>query len=208
MSEHAPEFPAVAMEEVLTRMGLPADDENFLDTPSRWLKFLRHYMQEYDPKNDLKKAFTNGPQIEELEFNQAGERERLKFEHAMIVQTNIPYRAICAHHLLPVLGTAHVGYIPTKKVVGLSKLSRVVYGISHRLPSLQENVCNEIADALMEHLEALGSMCVISATHGCMECRGVEEPNVATVTSTVRGVFQEPTQRQEFYQLCQIQAHP
>lgn len=174
------------------------ENENFKDTPKRWLKYLTHYLQKYDPKEDLSKAFTNKQQNERND----------KYAHAMVIQVGIPYRACCAHHLLPVLGTAQVGYIPREKVVGLSKLARVVYGFSHATPSLQEDIGNHVVDALMEHLNPLGAMCVISATHGCMECRGVEEPNVATVTSSLRGVFKVAVVRQEFYSLCQIQAHP
>ena len=178
------------VDEILKALGLDLDDENFKDTSVRWTKYMKSYLQPYTPQLDLEKAVY--------------ENVRSEYSHAMVVQAGIPYRAMCAHHLLPVLGTAHVAYIPREKVVGLSKLSRLVYGISHRLPSLQEHVGNEIVDALMQHLKPLGAMCVISAEHGCMAARGVEEATgqIKTVTSSIRGVFIEKHEtRAEFYSL-------
>lgn len=177
----------------LRQMGLPIDsDENFMQTPKRWQKYLLSYMQEYNPRKDLSVTFPLHKPIAE------------KYDRAMVVQVGIPYRAACAHHLLPVLGTAHVGYIPSKRAVGLSKLTRLVYGFSHATPSLQEDVCEQITDALMRFLEPAGAMCVISAEHGCMSARGVEEATgcISTVTSSVKGVFQNQMEsREEFYHL-------
>ena len=179
------------MESIIESTGIDMNDDNFKDTPSRFLKYLNCYVQPYNPKKDL-----------ETTFKPEGVTT---FDNAMIVQVGIPYRAICAHHLLPVLGTAHVGYIPNAKVVGLSKLSRLVHGITHRTPSLQENICNDITVALERFLEPLGSMCVISAEHGCMAARGVEVANVNTVTSSIKGVFiHKPESRDEFYKLVEI----
>lgn len=182
--------PQEAITYALKELGLNLENENFKDTPKRWLNALIHYTIPYDPAMDLSKSFGSSKE---------GASEYI---HAMVVQANIPYRAMCAHHLLPVIGVAHVGYIPRGKVVGLSKLARLVYGISHQSPSLQEDVGKEIADSLYTELDALGAMCVISATHGCMACRGIEEPNVATVTATVRGAFiNKHETRDEFYRL-------
>jgi len=166
---------ATKIAQVLVDTGIDLNDPNFTTTPIRWLKYLEHYVQPYDSKQDLGVTFPPSGQG--------------TFENAMIVQVGIPYRAVCAHHLLPVLGTAHVGYVPSKDVVGLSKLSRLVYGTSHKMPSLQEDVCNEITAALMAHLHPLGAMCVITAEHGCMSARGVEEASgcIETVTSSVKG---------------------
>ena len=178
---------------VLTEMGIDLTDPNFKDTPARWLKVLGHYLQPFSPEDVLGVSFPPKGQT--------------TFDNAMIVQVGIPYRALCAHHLVPVLGTAHVGYIPGKRVVGLSKLARLVYGISHNLPSLQEDVCNAVTDALMGHLEPLGAMCVISAEHGCMSARGVEEASgcIETVTSSVKGKFiTQPEIRDEFYKLVAL----
>jgi len=181
------------MAQVLFEAGVNLADPNFLGTSERWLKYLHHYLQPYSAEQDLG-----------VTFRPTGEGT---YDHAMIVQVGIPYRAVCAHHLLPVLGTAHVGYIPNQKVVGLSKLSRVVYGISHAMPSLQEDVCNRITAELMIYLAPLGAMCVITAEHGCMAARGVEEAAgcVQTVTSSVKGVFIGRIEtRQEFYDLIKI----
>lgn len=178
---------------VLINAGIDLMDPNFKDTPVRWLKYIYHYCQRFDPSEVLGVTFPlNGSED--------------KYDRAMVIQTGIPYRAICAHHLVPVLGTAHIGYIPNNRVVGLSKISRLLYGISHAMPSLQEDVGNAVVDALMEHLEPLGAMCVISAEHGCMAARGVEEASgcIDTVTSHVRGVFEEPPVRMEFLALAGI----
>lgn len=181
------------MYDVLWALNLPVDrDENFVNTPERFLNYLKHYNQAYDVKKDLGVTFPL-------------RRSRTTVvDRAMVVQVGIPYRAVCAHHLLPVLGTAHVGYIPQERVVGLSKLSRIVYGFSHALPSLQEDVCDEITEALMTHLEPVGAMCVIEAEHGCMAARGVEEATgcVQTVTSSIKGIFVNNHEaREEFYHL-------
>lgn len=178
---------------LLTEMGLDLEDENFKDTPMRWISYLRSYVQPYSATQDLG-----------VTFPFAKENVQGAYERAMVVQVGIPYRAVCAHHLLPVLGTAHVGYIPKERAVGLSKLSRLVYGISHRMPSLQEDVCDEVTESLMKHLTPYGAMCVISAEHGCMAARGVEEATgcIQTVTSSVKGFFiQKHEARAEFYRL-------
>ncbi len=186
------------IKEVLINLGLPVlKDENFKDTPWRWVKYLESYCQEYRPGDDLGTTF---PLV-----GQDGD----KYDRAMIVQVGIPYRAACAHHLLPVLGVAHVGYLPQDRVVGLSKLSRLVYGLSHRQPSLQEDICNSITNMLMYHLKPRGAMCVITAEHGCMAARGIEEATgcIKTVTASVKGLFQDQHEsRQEFYKLVELGA--
>jgi len=190
--------PAVAsmmakMEYILQEMGITLHDPNFIGTPLRWLKYLKHYNQPFNPGDVLSVTFPLASAED-------------KYERAMVIQTGIPFRAVCAHHLVPVLGTAYIGYIPNERVVGLSKLARLLYGISHRNPSLQEDVGNSVVDALMDHLEPLGAMCVISAEHSCMSARGVEEATgcIDTVTSHVRGVFVEPAVRMEFLALAGI----
>ncbi len=174
---------------VLVNAGINMDDPNFIHTPKRWIKYLHHYCQTFDPKDVLGVTFPR--------------QSSYKYDKALIIQTGIPYRAVCAHHLVPVLGTAHIGYIPNEQVVGLSKLTRLIHGISHSKPSLQEDVGDAVVDALMEHLEPLGAMCVISAEHGCMAARGVEEASgcIDTVTSHIRGVFEVPEVRMEFLAL-------
>lgn len=180
----------------LDLLNLPIrDDENFRDTSSRWTKYLLSYMQHYGAASDLAVTFPLKHKSDD------------PYDRPLIVQVGIPYRAVCAHHLLPVLGTAHVGYIPEERVVGLSKLSRLVYGISHHLPSLQEDVCDKVTTSLMEHLKPKGAMCTITAEHGCMSARGVEEASgcIQTVTTSVKGVFIEKHEaRDEFYRMVSI----
>jgi len=172
------------------------DDPNFQNTPERWTRYLLEFLQPFEASEVLSVTFppTNPG------FN------------PMVVQGDIPYRAVCAHHLVPVLGHAHVGYIPNTKIVGLSKLSRLVWGITHRKPSLQEAVCDEIVDSLCQYLELgsaedspSGAMCVIVAEHGCMACRGIAEPGVNTGMSSVRGAFRyRPEARAEFFALVNM----
>lgn len=179
------------LETILEDFGIDMANENFRDTPKRWLKFLESFCQPYDPAMHLAVGFE--PKL-------ATTKENTRYGQAMVVQSNIPYQAVCAHHLVPVLGRAAVGYIPTDRVVGLSKLTRLVWGLTHAMPSLQEDVTNEVVDALMEHLKALGAICVVKAEHGCMACRGVSQQGVITTTSAIRGVFiDEPHARDEFY---------
>ncbi len=108
----------------------------------------------------------------------------------LITQVPIPFRMICEHHLLPATGTAALCYIPKKKVLGLSKLSRLVDAVGTEKPTLQEYAADRILKLMNEHLEPQGVMVVIKATHGCMSCRGVNKPGVHTITSSVAGVFE------------------
>ncbi len=183
------------MRVILKDLGIDLEDANFKDTPERWLKYLESYMAPYNPTKDLGTTFPLKGASEDV------------YDSSMIVQVGIPYRAVCAHHLLPVLGTAHVGYIPKDKVVGISKLSRLVYGLSHKIPSLQEDITHAVAAALMTHLEPIGAMCVIIAEHGCMSARGVEEATgqTQTLTSSIKGVFIDNVEaREEFYRLVEL----
>jgi GTP cyclohydrolase IA len=106
----------------------------------------------------------------------------------MVLVRDILFFSICDHHLLPMVGKAHVGYVPNGRVVGLSKLARVVEGYSRR-PQLQERLTAQIADALYERLGSCGSIAVVEAEHLCISIRGVRKPGSTTVTSAVRGVY-------------------
>jgi GTP cyclohydrolase I len=110
--------------------------------------------------------------------------------HEMVLIRDIPFYSTCEHHLLPMIGKAHVGYIPNGKVVGLSKLARVVEGYSRR-PQLQERLTAQVADALHGGLGARGAIVVIEADHLCMTVRGIQKPGSVTVTSAVRGTYAE-----------------
>jgi GTP cyclohydrolase I len=106
----------------------------------------------------------------------------------MVLIRDIPLHSLCEHHLLPMVGKAHVGYIPDGKVVGLSKLARLVEGYARR-PQLQERLTSQVADAIHERLGARGAIFVVEAEHLCMTMRGVQKPGSVTVTSAVRGIY-------------------
>ena len=108
----------------------------------------------------------------------------------MVLVRDIPLASVCEHHLLPFVGRAHVGYIPNERIVGLSKLARVVEGYSRR-PQLQERLIAQVADALHGELKARGAIVVVEADHLCMTMRGVQKPGSITVTSAVRGIYAE-----------------
>lgn len=120
----------------------------------------------------------------------------------MVLVRDIPVYSVCEHHLLPFFGVAHVAYIPRAgSITGLSKLARVVEGYARR-PQLQERLTSQIADAIMERLHPRGVLVVIEAEHMCMTMRGVKKPGAKTVTSAVRGIFQQnPATRAEAFAL-------
>jgi len=123
--------------------------------------------------------------------------------HGMVVLANIEFASMCAHHMLPYTGVAHVGYIPKEYVCGLSKIARAVEHYAHR-PSIQETLSAKIATFLWEQLEPTGVMVIVEAQHMCMALRGIKKPGHLTITSEVRGVFEDdgPT-RAEFMSLIQ-----
>lgn len=188
--------PKVALEEciknALDAMSLPLD-ENFFGTPRRVASYLME--------------FNTGVSLEGLRmilgtpFTNDGIDE-------LIAQTNIPFRAMCAHHLLPFFGTVSIGYIPDKKIVGLSKLARLVDAAGTRRPSLQETITNDIARVLEETLEPLGLIVAIHAEHTCMAIRGIAAIGVTTSTSAVKGLLKTNSDaRQEFFELVAIHGH-
>lgn len=120
----------------------------------------------------------------------------------MVLMRDIPVRSVCEHHLVPIIGYAHIGYFPNGRVIGLSKLARVVDAFSRRL-QIQERLTKDVLDAIDEHLCPHGTMVVISAEHMCMTMRGVQAPGTRTLTSAVSGRFLEnhEGQRDEFLRL-------
>ncbi len=134
-----------------------------------------------------------------------GEYLRVGFDeeqhHEMVVLKDIPFYSLCEHHLLPFHGVAHVGYVPNGRVVGISKVARVVETLARR-PQLQERLTSQIADLLVDALQAKGSAVVIEAEHLCMTMRGVKKPGSVMVTSAMRGLFREDARtRAEFLSL-------
>lgn len=161
--------------------------EGLHETPKRVVKAWKTWFRGYneDPKDYLK-AFDDGAE---------GCNE-------MVMLTNIPVYSHCEHHITPFIGVAHVAYIPNGKIVGISKLARIVDTYARRL-QVQERLTNQIADCIVEHLNPLGAAVVVTAKHMCMVTRGVQTPNVDTTTSAMRGVFFENLNtRQEFLRLA------
>jgi GTP cyclohydrolase IA len=161
--------------------------EGLIDTPKRiiksWKKLFGGYNQ--NPK-DILTFFKDGVCDE------------------MVILKDIEFYSTCEHHMLPFFGKISIGYIPKDRVVGVSKLARLVEIFSRRL-QIQERLTSQIADSIMKHLEAKGVMVICNAQHFCMIARGVEKQNSIMVTSAVRGVFEEVKTRQEFLLLCQNQ---
>jgi GTP cyclohydrolase I len=165
--------------------------EAYAKTPSRVLRYLLEFNQPCDAIEVLGDLF-DGPLAEGI--------------HGLVVQSNIPFRMMCEHHLLPATGSAFLGYIPDGKVVGLSKLARLVDAIALSKPSMQERICETIADTLNTHTRAKGVICVIDSMHTCMACRGINTPEIISTTSCVRGVFRDvPAARSEFFSIINRQ---
>lgn len=120
----------------------------------------------------------------------------------MVLVRDISFYSMCEHHLLPFFGVCHIAYIPeNKKIVGISKLARIVEVLSRRL-QVQEKFTTEIADAIMNHLKPKGVGVLMNARHMCMEMRGIKKPGASTVTSVVRGIFRSDSRtREEFLKL-------
>jgi GTP cyclohydrolase I len=169
-----------AVREILAAVGEDPDREGLLETPERVARMYAELFRglHVDPREHLRKTFT------------------VKHDE-MVVQRDIDFSSMCEHHLLPFMGKAHIAYLPSGKVVGLSKLARVVEVVSHR-PQVQERMTEEIADLVMQELDARGVGVILEATHTCMTIRGVRKPGSLCITSAMRGTFQtNPATRAE-----------
>ena len=157
--------------------------EGLKSTPKRLTKAFREYFKGYneDPKKILEKTFGD-----------------VKGYDDMVIQKNISLQSHCEHHMAPIIGVAHVAYIPSKRVVGLSKLARVVEIFSKRLQT-QERLTMEIANTLMEALDAKGVAVSIDATHQCMTMRGIKKEQATTITNYYLGKFKEDLSYQNRY---------
>ncbi|HVS14643.1 MAG TPA: GTP cyclohydrolase I FolE [Thermoanaerobaculia bacterium] len=121
---------------------------------------------------------------------------------SMVMEKDIPFYSMCSHHLVPFYGHAHIGYVPNDRIVGLSKLARIVEFYAKR-PQLQERLTEQVVTFLQEELEPQGAMVVMHARHLCVEMRGVKKPGAVTITSAIRGIFHERPIREEFLELLQ-----
>ncbi len=172
---------AAAVREILLAIGEDPDREGLQRTPSRIADAYEELFAglREDPRHHLNATLDEG-------------------DKEMVVLRDIPFASLCEHHLLPFTGFAHVGYIPRGRIVGLSKLARLVEGYARR-PQVQERLTSEIADALLEELNPDGCGVIIDAVHTCMTIRGVEKPGASMVTSAMRGGFRNrPETRAEF----------
>ena len=185
-----PEQMESAIREILSYVGDDPTRGGLLETPHRVLKAWKEWFAGYgqDPKTILK-CFDDGA---EQDVHKVG---------SIVLLTNIPVESMCEHHMAPFRGVAHVAYIPKHKIVGISKLDRLVDCFARRL-QVQERLTNQVVDAIEEHLEPLGSACIITAEHTCMSSRGVGHRGVSTTTSAVRGAFRlNPSARDELMAL-------
>lgn len=171
------------LKEVIRLLDLDPDGQHFAKTPDRVAKVLRAYVQPVDLEAILSDGFKDDDDAEEGE----------KHDKTLVAQTSIPFMGLCAHHLLPFFGAAAVGYLPRERVVGLSKLTRLVYAAGHVAPSTQEHITNLIADTLHRStiISPKGVAVIVSALHGCMAVRGVESPGTRTITTAIRGAFED-----------------
>ena len=187
--EKQQEFEA-AITKVLELIGEDPKREGLLKTPSRVAKALQFLTEGYqqDPMAILNQALFTSSNDE------------------MVLVRDIEFYSMCEHHMLPIIGRAHVAYIPDGKVVGLSKIPRIVNVFARRL-QIQEQMTEQIADAISETIKPKGVAVVLHARHMCMEMRGVEKVNSTTVSSALRGLFKRDERtRNEFYNLINTPA--
>ena len=174
-----------SVKKILEIIGEDPNREGLIKTPERVYKAFLYLTQGYhqDPKDVLNEALFTSSNDE------------------MVVVRDIEFYSMCEHHLLPIIGRAHVAYIPDGKVVGLSKIPRMVNVFARRL-QIQEQMTEQIADAIMQTVKPKGVGVVVQARHMCMEMRGVEKICSTTVSSALRGVFKEHLKtREEFFNI-------
>lgn len=162
-----------AIREILAAVGENPDREGLAETPARVARMYAEMFRglRADPRRHLKRVFTQ------------------KYDEIVLVK-NISFESMCEHHLLPFFGVVHVAYLPSGKVVGLSKIPRLIEDVVHR-PQIQEGITVQLADLLMAELSARGVGVVVEAEHTCMTIRGVRKPGSLCTTSAMRGIFKE-----------------
>jgi len=172
------------MRRIIEALGLNLSDPNLVETPDRvakmYLEMFRGLSEGAEPRVTF---FPND-------------------EHyaAMVMEKDIPFYSLCSHHFVPFYGKAHLAYIPNERIVGLSKMPRIVEFYARR-PQLQERLTEQIAGFLEEKLAPQGVMVVVEARHLCVEMRGVKKSGASTVTSAIRGIFYNRPVREEFLDL-------
>jgi GTP cyclohydrolase I len=176
--------PADVAEAVRTLIRWAGDDpdrEGLLDTPKRVARAWREYAKGYaeDPAHHLSRTFDEVGGYDEI-----------------VLLKDIPFQSHCEHHLAPIIGKAAIAYLPNNRVVGISKLARVLHGFARRL-QIQERLTAEVAQCIWDHLEPRGVAVVIDAEHACMTARGVRTPGVSMVTSRVMGIFRSDQRSRE-----------
>jgi GTP cyclohydrolase I len=173
-----------AVKEILLALGEDVDREGLRDTPARVARMYTELLggMREDPKIHLKSVFTE-------EYDE------------IVLLRDIPFFSMCEHHMLPFIGVAHVAYLPTGKVLGVSKMARIVDCFAKRL-QCQERLTGQIADLMMDHLKPQGVAVVIEASHSCMTIRGIKKSGSTMVTSALRGLFKsDPRSRNEILSL-------
>lgn len=177
-------------EKIIEDLGEDPKREGLLKTPERVSKAMQFLTHGYDldPSEIMKSAIFNE------DYSQ------------MVIVKDIEVYSLCEHHMLPFFGKAHIAYIPNGKIVGLSKLPRVVDAFARRL-QVQERLTNEIRDCIQDALDPLGVAVVLEAQHMCMQMRGVEKQNSVTTTSAFTGEFLKKATREEFIDLISAKLH-
>ena len=172
-----------AIETIIKWIGENPDREGLKSTPARVIKAYKEYFQGYneDPSKYLMKTFTEVDGYDD-----------------MVIEKNISLRSHCEHHMAPIVGFVHVAYIPSEKVVGLSKLARVVDAFAKRLQT-QERLTMQIAKTIMDVLQPRGVAVTIDATHQCMTSRGIKKENTTTITNYFLGAFKDDLSFQNRY---------
>jgi GTP cyclohydrolase I len=170
-----PDHVQEAVRTLIRWAGDDPDREGLLDTPTRVARAWREYAVGYreDPAYHLSRTFQEVGGYDEI-----------------VLLNDIPFQSHCEHHLAPIIGKAAIAYLPNDRVVGISKLARVLHGFARRL-QVQERLTAQVADCIWEHLQPQGVAVVIEASHACMSARGVRTPGVMMSTSRMMGVFRE-----------------
>ncbi|QQN73197.1 MULTISPECIES: GTP cyclohydrolase I FolE [Croceicoccus] len=173
-----PDVPDEVQDAIRTLIRWTGDDperEGLLDTPKRvaraWLEYCQGYRE--DPSIHLSRIFEEVGGYDEV-----------------VLLRDIPFQSHCEHHMAPIIGKAHIAYLPRDHVVGISKLARVLHGFARRL-QIQERLTAEVAECIWDHLKPHGVAVVIEASHACMTARGVRTPGVGMTTSRMMGVFRD-----------------